>query len=169
MIINKEYRIGLRAIKTAIAVFFCALISTLFKREDIFCASIATVICMEQTYKQTIETGMNRFIGTIIGGAVGYIALELSEYIPYYEWVRIFVLPFCILSVIYICNMINRKSSVSIGCVVVLVILARLGDPMSSTFMYVVFRVMDTLVGVFVATVVNRFMFGGPMKESGEK
>mgnify|MGYP001118229072 CR=1 FL=1 len=169
MIINKGYRIGLRAIKTAIAVFFCALISTLFKREDIFCASIATVICMEQTYKQTIETGMNRFIGTIIGGAVGYVALELSEYIPYYEWVRIFVLPFCILSVIYICNMINRKSSVSIGCVVVLVILARLGDPMSSTFIYVVFRVMDTLVGVFVATVINRFTFGGPMKEGSEK
>ena len=161
MEINKEYKIGLRAIKTAVAVFFCALISTLFKREDIFCSSIAAVICMEQTYKRTIETGVNRFIGTIIGGAVGYIALELSEYIPYYEWVRIFILPFCIISVIYICNLINRKSSVSISCVVVLVIIARLGDPMSSTFMYVVFRVMDTLVGILVAMAVNRFMFGG--------
>lgn len=161
MNINKEYKIGYRAIKTAVAVLFCALISTLFKREDIFCASIATVICMEQTYKQTIETGINRFIGTLIGGIVGYVALELSEYIPYYEWIRIFVLPFCILSVIYICNKINRKSAVSIGCVVVLVIVARLGDPMSSTFVYVIFRVFDTLIGILVAMLVNRFMFGG--------
>lgn len=169
MVINKEYRLGLRAVKTAVAVFFCAFISTLFKREDIFCASIATVICMEQTYQQTIETGINRFIGTIVGGIVGYIALELSEYVPYYEWVRIFILPFCILSVIYICNMINRKSSVSIGCVVVLVIVARLGDPMSSTFMYVIFRVMDTLVGIIVAMIVNRFMFGGTKKDESCK
>lgn len=166
MMINKEYKIGLRAAKTAFAVFLCALISTLFKREDIFCSSIATVICMEQTYKRTIETGINRFIGTIIGGIIGYIALELSEYIPYYEWIRIFILPFCIISVIYICNLINRKSAVSIGCVVVLVIVARLGDPMSSTFMYVIFRVMDTLIGILVAMAVNRFMFGGIKRES---
>lgn len=166
MIINKEYKIGYRAIKTAVAVFLCALISTLFKREDIFCSSIATIICMEQTYKQTIETGTNRFIGTIIGGIIGYIALELSEYIPNYEWVRIFVLPFCILSVIYICNKINRKSSVSIGCVVVLVIVARLGDPMINTFSYVIFRVFDTLVGIFVAMIVNRFMFGGAIEKN---
>lgn len=161
---NKEYKIGLRAIKTAVAVFLCALISMIFKREDIFCSSIAAIICMQQTYKQTIDTGINRFIGTLIGGIVGYIALELSDYIPNYEWMRIFVLPFCILSVIYICNKIDKKQSVSIGCIVVLVIVARLGDPMSSTFMYVVFRVMDTLVGIFIAMVVNRFMFKGNTK-----
>lgn len=159
MTFKKEYKIGFRAIKTAIAVFLCALISTVFKREDIFCSSIAAIICMQQTYKQTIETGINRSIGTLIGGIVGYIALELSVYIPNYEWMRIFVIPFCILSVIYICNKIDRKASVSIGCIVVLVIVAKLGDPMNSTLMYVVFRVLDTLVGVFIAMVVNRFMF----------
>lgn len=159
MTFDKEYKIGFRAVKTAIAVFLCALISTIFRREDIFCSSIAAIICMQQTYKQSIDTGVNRFIGTLIGGIVGYIALELSEYIPNYEWMRIFVLPFCILSVIYICNKIGKKASVSIGCIVVLVIVARLGDPMSSTFSYVVFRVLDTLVGIFIATVVNRFMF----------
>lgn len=169
MTINKHYKIGLRAMKTAVAVFFCALISTICKREDIFCASIATVICMEQTYKRTIETGINRFIGTLIGGVIGYIALELSEYIPYYEWIRILILPFCIISVIYICNLINRKSAVSISCVVVLVIIARLGDPMSSTFIYVIFRMMDTLIGILVAMLVNRFMFGGIKKETEYK
>ena len=169
MTVNIEYKIGLRAIKTAVAVFFCALISTLLKREDIFCSSIAAVICMEQTYKRTIEVGLNRFIGTIIGGIIGYIALELSEYLPYFEWVRIFILPFCILSVIYICNIINRKPSVSIGCVVVLVIVAKLGNPMNSTFMYVIFRVTDTLIGVLVAMIVNKFMFGGALKETVSK
>lgn len=159
MILNMEYKIGLRAVKTAIAVFFCAIISTIFKREDVFCSSIAAIICMEQTCEKTITTGINRFIGTLIGGIVGYIALELSEYMLFYEWMRIFVLPFCILLVIYICNTVNRKASVSIGCIVVLVIVSRFGDGMENTFMYVVYRVMDTIVGILIATGINKFMF----------
>lgn len=163
--INKEYKIGLRAIKTAIAVFFCAVISSFLHHEDLFCSSIAAVICMEQTYAKTIETGINRFIGTIIGGIIGYIALELSLMGPYHELVRIFALPFCILIVVYICNTVNRKGSVSIGCVVLLVILSRLGQDTSSVFLYVVERVTDTIIGIIVATVVNRFLFVRKCKE----
>lgn len=156
---QKDYHIGYRAIKTAIAVSLCGLISMAFGREDVFCASIATVICMQQTYGQTLRAGIDRFIGTFIGGVVGYLALELSNYIPYYDWARIVILPFCILSVIYACNIIGQKESVSIGCVVVLVIVSRLGYDLSSTFMYVIYRVIDTIVGIVVAMCVNKFMF----------
>ena len=159
MYFQKDYHIGLRAIKTAIAVSLCALISMLFGREDVFCASIATVICMQQTYGKTLKAGVDRFVGTFIGGIIGYLALELSNYIPHYNWSRIFVLPFCILLVIYLCNVIGQKESVSIGCVVILVIVSRLGDDLSSTFMYVIYRVIDTIIGIVVAMFVNRFMF----------
>jgi uncharacterized membrane protein YgaE (UPF0421/DUF939 family) len=157
--LNKEYKIGLRAIKTAIAVFFCAVISIFLHHEDLFCSSIAAVICMEQTYAKTVETGINRFVGTIIGGIIGYIALELSVVLPYHELIRMFALPFCIVVVVYICNTINRKGSVSIGCVVLLVILSRLGQDTTSVFLYVVERVSDTIIGIIVATLVNRFLF----------
>ena len=156
---QKNYHIGYRAIKTAIAVSLCAIISMAFGREDVFCASIATIICMQQTYDETLKAGINRFIGTFIGGIVGYLALELSNYIPHYNWSRIFVLPFCILLVIYICNIIGQKESVSICCIVVLVIVSKLGDDLSSTFMYDVYRVVDTIIGIVVAMFVNRFMF----------
>ena len=159
MHLNRDYRIGMRAVKTAIAVFLCGLISMLFKRDDVFCSSIAAIICLQPTYDKTLEAGINRFIGTILGGIIGYISLELSEYIPNYEWMRLFTLPFSILLVIYICNIINRKSSVSIGCIVVLVIVSRLGDDMGSTFLYVIYRVADTIIGILVAMLVNRFFF----------
>ncbi len=159
MQLNKEYRIGLRAIKTAIAVSICAFISMFLKHEDIFCACIASVICMEQTCEQTLDTGINRFIGTMIGGTVGYIALELCCMLPYYEWIRLCALPICILLVVYICNFINRKFAVSIGCVVVIVILSRSGDSTGSTLTYVIQRVCDTLVGIGIAMVVNRLNF----------
>ena len=69
--INTDYKIGLRAIKTAIAVFVCAVISMFLNHQDVFCACIASVICMEQTYEETVITGINRFIGTVIGGFIG--------------------------------------------------------------------------------------------------
>lgn len=159
MKINKDYKIGLRAIKTAIAVFICAVISMFFNHQDVFCACIASVICMEQTYEKTIITGVNRFIGTLIGGLIGYLALEVVNSLPYTDVTRIIFLPICILSVVYVCNLINKKSSVSIGCVVVIVILARFGSTSGDTATYVFQRVIDTLLGVFVATLVNKFIF----------
>lgn len=159
VIFNKEYRLGLRALKTAIAVGICALISMFFNHEDIFCACIAAVICMEQTCEQTLDTGINRFIGTMIGGTVGYFALESICSLPYYEWIRVLVLPLGILMVVYLCNIINHKSAVSIGCVVIIVILSRSGSITSSTLTYVLQRICDTLLGIMVAMVVNRFMF----------
>ncbi len=159
MNINKEYKLGLRAIKTAIAVAICALASMFFNHEDIFCACIASVICMEQTYAQTWDTGINRIIGTLIGGSVGYIALESICSFPTYEWIRVVLLPLCILIVVYTCNVINRKQAVSIGCVVIIVILSRSGPSTSSTLNYVFQRVLDTLLGVFVAMIINKFAF----------
>ncbi len=158
--LNIKYKIGLRAIKTALAVAVCALLSLFFSHEDIFAACVAAVICMERTSQQTINTGINRFLGTMIGGIVGYIALEAVGALPYYEWIRVILLPICVLVVVYICNLINRQPSVSIGCVVVIIILSRLGESTgSSTLIYVVQRVCDTLLGVLVATVINKFTF----------
>lgn len=159
MNINKEYKLGLRAVKTAIAVAICAFLSMFFNHEDIFCACIASVICMEQTYAQTWDTGINRIIGTLIGGTVGYIALESICSFPTYEWIRVVLLPLCILVVVYTCNVINRKQAVSIGCVVIIVILSRSGPSTSSTLNYVIQRVLDTLLGVFVAMIINKFAF----------
>ena len=159
MELNKKYRIGLRAIKTAIAVLICALISMFFNHEDIFCACIASVICMEQTCEKTLDTGVNRFIGTVIGATVGYLALELCLVFPFYELMRLFLLPICILIVVYVCNFINRKSAVSIGCVVVIVIMSRSGDSVNNTLNYAMERACDTVVGIIVAMVVNRINF----------
>lgn len=159
MNLNKEYRIGMRAVKTSIAVAICALISMFFNHEDIFCACIASVICMEQTYAQTMDTGLHRIIGTMVGGIIGYLGLECACALPYYEWVRIIFLPICIICVVYVCNLINKKNSVSIGCVVVIVILSRSGASTNSTLTYVIQRVSDTLLGIFVAMIVNRYTF----------
>ena len=157
--LNKDYKIGFRGIKTAISVFICSIISMFFEYEDMFCSSIAAVMCMQKTCEETIMAGINRVIGTVIGGFIGYLALEISNFIPYQEWFRILILPFCIIIVVYICNTIGRKDAVSIGCMLTLIILSKLGEDIGSTIMYVVYRVIHTIIGIIVATIINKYVF----------
>lgn len=157
--INPKYKLGLRAVKTAIAVFFCLLLSVLFSRSDALIASIAAIICMQQTYNKTYNTGLHRLIGTMIGGIIGYLFLLGVQYVPHKDYVSIVVAPICILVVIYICNFINRKDSIVIGCIVVLSVVIQFDYTDGDTFMYVVNRVIDTCIGIVVAMIINRFCF----------
>ena len=160
---NRQYRLGLRAFKSAISVWLCLLIAIIFNRPQPLLSSIAAIICMQPTYNATYKTGLHRLIGTSVGGVIGLIVLMLVKFIPYKDYLQYFNLilaPICILVVIYICNVINHKSSVVIGCIVVLSVLVEWSDSAySNTFMYVVNRVLDTSIGVIIAMIVNKFLF----------
>ncbi len=168
MFFNK-YRLGLRAIKTTIAVALCIVLSLLFKREDKFYASIAAIICMCRTNSETSAAGLRRVVGTIIGGAVGLIVLLVTRLSPYEEMINLFLCPFCVILIIYICNVSGRKSSVEIGTIVALGLLMSRPEPYSNTFMYVANRVLDTSMGILVAIFVNRFLFKTKDQESFKK
>lgn len=160
---DKHYRLGLRAFKSAISVLICLLIAIIFNRPQPLLASIAAIICMQPTYDKTYKTGLHRLVGTSIGGVIGLIVLLFVRFIPYKEYlqyINLILAPFCILVVIYICNVINHKSSVVIGCIVVLSVLVEWSDSAySNTFMYVINRVVDTSIGIVVAIIVNKFFF----------
>ena len=157
--LNGKYRIGLRAIKTAIAVALCLLLSFVFHRHDALFSSIAAIICMQQTYNETFKSGIHRLIGTILGGVLGYFVLEIIFAIPGYKnWFDILIVPVCILMVIYLCNMMNKQSSVVIGCIVLVSIIAVPEKNVDGTLFYVINRVIDTSIGIVVAMLVNRFL-----------
>ena len=59
----------MRAIKTALAVFCCLLISIPLHRESPFFSCIASIVCMQATWEKSLKSGLNRFYGTLLGGA----------------------------------------------------------------------------------------------------
>ena len=77
---NQQYKVGLRAAKSAIAVFLCLLIAMIFKRSELLLASIAAIICMQPTYNETYKTGLYRLVGTSIGGFLGLIVLLITKH-----------------------------------------------------------------------------------------
>ena len=155
-----SYRLGYRAIKTAIVVFLCFLFSYLFHRENAFYAAVAAVVCLQQTYGKTYLAGLHRLIGTGVGGLSGFLLLELSGVIPDYAalW-HVFLIPLFLLLPIYACNLIGRRDAVAISCIVFLSIAVNIDHTIRDAFPYVVNRMVDTGIGIVLAMLVNRFLF----------
>ena len=167
---NLNYKIGLRVIKTVVAVFVC-LILTFFLGRDSDCsffASVGAIICLQRDKVKSFDTGFHRLLGTIIGGAFGYISLEVVRIFVKNEnterLVYIFLIPLFVLILIYFFNLLNHKSSAQISCIVLISLLlgAKTRD---NAFWYVLNRVLDTGLGVVVAVLVNTFVFS---RKSGE-
>ena len=64
-------KIGLRTIKSGIAVFLCLLLLP----DEPFFACITAVIFLQDTFYNSIHMGLNRGAGTIIGAILGLIFL----------------------------------------------------------------------------------------------
>lgn len=149
--------IGLRTIKTIIAVFICLLISH-FRKSDPIHSLVASIICMKGSTKLSLESGFERLIGTIIGGIYGLITILISRHfemnvngIPYYILIAVMLIP-----VIYSITSLKVPDSVSLGAIVFLsvtVSMALTAD--MAPFIYVVDRVFETVIGIVVSVAVN--------------
>ena len=66
--LTPEHRhwIGMRIIKTVVAVFLCGLLAY-FREASGFYSMIAAVVCVQNTAGKTIESSVNRMVGTLIG------------------------------------------------------------------------------------------------------
>ena len=143
-------KIGMRNIKTAISVFLCIIILRAFHNTFPFYACIAAVITMQSAVHDSFTTGKNRMIGTIIGAIWGLIFALISPN-------NIFLTSIGIVFVIYFLNLLNRKNSIIIACVVFLAIMTNLkeGTPLVYSFS----RVIETFIGIFVSVLVNYLIF----------
>lgn len=145
-----QQAIGMRNIKTAIAIFICLVIANILKLEYPFYAAIATVISMENSVTNSFTAGKNRVMGTFVGAGVG---LAFASIQPENVWL-------CALGtivVIYLCNLLKWNKSVSIASIVFLAIMLNLQG--ASPFQYSINRITDTLIGVGVAVMVNYLVY----------
>ena len=71
--------IGLRIIKSSIAVLLCFGVYFLRGQRGVpFYSAIAAILCMQPYVANSLKVGVNRIIGTLIGGAAGIPVLLLE-------------------------------------------------------------------------------------------
>jgi uncharacterized membrane protein YgaE (UPF0421/DUF939 family) len=157
-----NFSIGMRTVKTALAIFICLVIFAFAKRFqiaydfDAFLALTAAVICMQDSVKGSIQMGLNRLrgivLGTLLGMGVLYIDLALNIVA-----VHIALVAAGAIVIIAACNLLGINKAIVMGCVVFFMITLQTMSGMSP-WMLGVRRFLDTMVGVAVAIGVNHLI-----------
>lgn len=161
MILKKKLPpLGMRIIKTAIAVMICLTMNYLFGANVAAISSWASVFCIQSTLESSLKTGLSRFLGTALGGVIAIAILPIVDFVTF-DWFHIILIPAGIILVIYLCVLLKMPGSASMAAFVYIAVLILPFDPRSSANPYLVafYRIADTLFGVLVGLLVNRFVF----------
>lgn len=151
--IPQEHRrhVGMRIIKTVIAVFVCGVLASV-RHQSGFYSMIAAVVCVQNSAGKTIESSINRMIGTLIGGVAGVLVVYSMDTlgILYIELVRYAVSALLLIPIIELCLVIKKPGSAAMACIVFLCVTVNhsVGD---TPAVYSIQRLFETLVGVVLA------------------
>ncbi len=171
-VIEHASPIGFRTIKTGISIFLCLLVYMLIEQfgftdtNNAFLACVTAIICMKDSVGESLKTGGFRLVGTFIGAVSGmvyiYIARALDE--PMSDMI---LLSLFIIIVISLCNLFRSPDAIVICCVVFLFVAMGQTDPSIGPVVHSIQRFTDTVIGLIVSFIVNRFLFN-PAKKPAE-
>lgn len=159
--------IGMRTIKTVVAVFICGLFGGLVKQPPLF-SMFAAVLCQQNKTNDTIKSAYNRMLGTIVGGfySVTFVytwwLLGLStESALFYCSVSLMLLP-VICTTLYI----RKPTTTGLSCIVFIAISLSEFHDMNPLFS-ALWRTFDTLVGIAIIVLIEIcFPYRPPVEES---
>ncbi|PWM38925.1 MAG: hydrolase [Clostridiales bacterium] len=152
-------KIGLRIIKSAVAVFLCFVVYELRGEVGIpFYSAIAAILCMQPYVGSSKKVALNRVIATFLGGLSGMLVLLLVQNTVFsgLTLLRYFVISACIVPLIYITVLCKKPSASYITCVVFLSVTVSHGMDVNP-YAFAVSRILDTLIGIGVSLGVNAF------------
>ena len=141
----KLQKLGMRNIKTGLAVMVCIIVSKYIVENPMYSA-VACIISMQDTVKGSVKAGFDRIKGTIIGGIVGYLSVLISPGNP-------IICGLGAMLTIYLCNLLKLNNAITVASVTFVSI--HMGIIVSDPARYSIFRVIDTSIGVLVALVIN--------------
>lgn len=149
-----RWHVGMRIIKTVIAVFLCGLISHLQKQTSFYSmiAMISAIICLQNSTGQTIASALNRTIGTLIGGLAGVMTVYLMDATGVLELalIRYLILSLALIPLIQVALLIKRPASAALACVVFLCVTVAY-TPEDAPALWAFQRMIATLLGAAIA------------------
>jgi len=151
-------KIGMRIIKSALAVFICFVIYMIRGEGLPFYSAIAAIMCMQPGVSNTITASRNRIIGTFVGGIFGMmlLAFERKYMVDTHEIYRFMLISIAIIPVIYTSVLVEYKQASHTSCIVFLSIVVNHAMDVNP-YSFAISRVVDTLIGIFVALAINGF------------
>lgn len=161
-----RFRIGMRTMKTALAVMICIIIFHFTNRGQPMIAALAAVFSLRQDLTTTVSFGKSRVIGNTIGGIMAVVYFFIKQYFHSDFLIEVTVLPLLVALVIIISDGINNNSGIISAIATMLLITMSITRDQSAA--YAMQRVVDTFIGTFVAISIN-FVLRPPEKEKAQE
>lgn len=163
--ILEELHVGMRIIKTVISIYLSIMLSLAIQGQPLSSA-IAAFICTRSSNEDSMGTGKARVLGTMIGAVFSVIFVIIIKYFNIELFSHGYYIMLCLLliPIIKVTLWLKMPTATTSACVVVLLTLisyVSAGDP----YMRIIYRFVDTMIGVAVAIVVNRVL---PYRKSTE-
>ena len=148
-------RVGMRMVKTALAVCICFFIYILRGEEGVpVFSTIAAIICMQPHVDNSRQAAFNRIVGTLVGAAFALLILYLIRFIPWqYRYFKYVVISFSVIPVMYVTVLLKKTGASALAGIVLLSIcLSNGGQP---PIIDAVNRSVETIIGILVSLGVN--------------
>jgi len=152
--------LGARTMKTALAIFICIALSNSLNKVGIesvgFYAAISVIFTMQNTLEMTKSVGVQRILGTIVGGIVTAIVFSIQSELTNGNLDAFFV-AFAIIITFTLCT--NFKIPLGIPTAGIIVVSGFTMLPTDQLFFFIGLRVTETIFGVVLAMVINHKFF----------
>lgn len=149
----KEFRLGMRTLKTGISVFVVLLMFTTLGWKGTQIGALTAVFSLREDFDKSVHFGTSRILGNTIGGILSLIFYFVNNWFHGAVWVTIVLVPILTMLTIMFNVAMNNKAGI-IGGVSALLIIT-LSIPAGDTIFYVLARVFETFCGVFIAILIN--------------
>lgn len=146
-----RFRIGLRTIKTAVAVILSMIIVDSYgaTTSKLIFAMLGAMAAVQPTFKESLESGMTQIIGTLFGALMGVVLLALK--VP-----PLVATGIGIVMVITLYNAFGIHCAPGLPCLIVVTLCT---TPDVQPFTYAVGRIWDSAIGLGVGMVINTLIF----------
>lgn len=146
-ILYGDRRLGLRIIKTGVAVTVCVAISRLISIDQPFVAVITAVMSMGKSIDSTVKSGKNKLIGVLIGSLTGGVFAMLSPS-------NAGLCGIGAILVLYLCHILRLENAGALACVIFAAIMFESGAAFPA-WLYALSCAQGALIGIAVAVIVN--------------
>lgn len=147
----KISHIGMRTIKTSLAIMICLALGLMFGYPAPIYACIAVVMTIRETVDESIKYSISRILATIFGGAAGLIVLgfHAADLNP---WLEIPVIGAAVILTIHVTILVKCPDITALTVVILLIIVL---NHTQDEYAYAVMRMIETVIGIVVAVVIN--------------
>ncbi len=147
-ILHADHRLGLRVIKTGLAVTVCVVISVLVRVNEPFLAVIATVMSMGKSIDMSVKSGKDKMVGALIGAAFGGLFALISP-------ANAGLCGIGVILVLYLCHSFRLNGAGALSSIIFAAVMFGGVSGGTNLWQYVLACTEDALIGIAVAVIIN--------------